>query len=316
MKHIFVINPAAGKGQGLRMRENIESIAGKLGIEPIFYNTRGIGDAKEFVKEFCDKNSEDELLRFYSCGGDGTLNEVVNGTFGIKNAEIAAFPAGTGNDFVRNFDGKDFADIESQMLGESIPIDLIYYEYELCEKNNGVFDTSGYGINMFNIGFDADVVDITQKYKKIPFLEGHLAYLAGVFKTFIFMKGIDVTVKCDGEIAYDGELLLTALANGAYCGGGVKGVPTARVDDGLMDVSMIKRISRLNFAKLFPEYKDGSHLNNPKAMNVIKIKQGKSVSIESRKEPFTISVDGEIVYSKKLELKVVPMAANFVIPNI
>ena len=83
-----------------------------------------------------------ERLRFYACGGDGTLGEVVNGAAGQVNAEVGLIPIGTGNDFVRNFaDAGDFFDIEAQVMGEARAIDLIK-----CNDR--------YGINVVNVGFD------------------------------------------------------------------------------------------------------------------------------------------------------------------
>ena len=116
MKTIFVINPKAGTGKNLdKRKEEIIKIADKLGIDVGFYITKAVGDAEKFAKLVCEEtkaNNPDEEVRIIACGGDGTVNEVLNGIIGYKNAVLGVVPIGTGNDFVRNFPKNvDFFDI-------------------------------------------------------------------------------------------------------------------------------------------------------------------------------------------------------------
>ena len=119
------------------------------------------------------------MFRFYACGGDGTMNEVANGAYGQQNVEIAMVPAGTGNDFPRNFTNyKYFEDIERQILGSAKWVDLIRYEAAPADELTGLIVR--YGINMFNIGLDCNVADKVIDIKKYPFIPGPLAYGLGV----------------------------------------------------------------------------------------------------------------------------------------
>ena len=115
MKHIFVINPAAGKTnvtEALLPRLHALFVGREEELET--YLTTGVGDATRFVKERCAA-SNGEHLRFYSCGGDGTMNEVLQGLAGCANAAMGVVPCGSGNDFVRSFPDCDFSNLEAQI---------------------------------------------------------------------------------------------------------------------------------------------------------------------------------------------------------
>ena len=106
MKHIFLINPAAGKKGNSEsiIRPQIEDYCGKNGLDYEIYVTKCQGDAQNYCAE---RAKSGEALRFYACGGDGTLYEVVNGVFGNPNCEVAVIPMGSGNDFIRLFGTKE-----------------------------------------------------------------------------------------------------------------------------------------------------------------------------------------------------------------
>ena len=124
MKHIFVINPAAGQGKALDfIRPKIEEICKKEALDYEIYVTEKKGDGIEYVE---NKAKSGEEIRFYACGGDGTLYDVVNGAFGYKNAQVAVIPLGSGNDFIRLFGTKeDFLNLEDQINGVPVEFDVI-----------------------------------------------------------------------------------------------------------------------------------------------------------------------------------------------
>ena len=105
MRYFFIVNPNSGKKKKQRhMIESLEIAAVRLGIKYEIHYTRGTKDGEIYVRNLCRKYSgTDEKLRIYACGGDGTINEVVNGAFGYGNVEIGAIPLGTGNDYIRNY---------------------------------------------------------------------------------------------------------------------------------------------------------------------------------------------------------------------
>ena len=312
MRHLFILNPAAGQGAALKLEKKIWQAADKCGIVPEIYVTKSPGDGEEYARFKCETvcRTEGDRLRIYACGGDGTLNEVVNGIVGFDGVEVANIPAGTGNDFIRNFDG-DFENIEAQMKGESHICDLIKYS-----GLAGGRPIEGYVANMFNIGFDCNVVDLTETMKKKPLLKGPLAYLASVGVLLAKKEGARLKVSCDDGYVYEGKLLLIAIANGCYCGGGVKGIPLARADDGLIDVSLVKNTTRRTFVRLFPKYSKGTHLDTKKAREIVDYRKVKSLEIEpSGSDEMKICIDGEIAMVESMKFEIEPGAFKFVVPG-
>ena len=107
MKNVFIINPAAGQGDKVKwLTDEIQHIASETGQSCIVEYTRAVGTGETQAKNLAESlNGED--ARFYACGGDGTLNEVANGIIGFGNISLGCVPIGTGNDYVRNFGGKN-----------------------------------------------------------------------------------------------------------------------------------------------------------------------------------------------------------------
>ena len=124
-KHFFVINPEAGKvNVSDKISNDINEIFKDLYDEYRIYITKGKNDATNYVKNICE--SEEGNLRFYACGGDGTLNEVINGIIGYENASVSVIPYGTGNDFVKNFESEiNFYDITRHIKSETQEVDLL-----------------------------------------------------------------------------------------------------------------------------------------------------------------------------------------------
>lgn len=322
MKHVFIMNPESGKVRNRkRLIAEIQEAAQELGADYEIYFTKGQGDGGAYARALCERYCKDPgegevgsaRLRIYGCGGDGTINELVNGCFGYNGVEIGAIPMGTGNDYIRNY-GKaaDFKDIRRQMRGRSVSSDLIGFR-AVYNKNI----TEGYCANMFNIGFDCNVVDLTSRVKRWPLVGGSLAYLISVFLILIRKKGADLRIEyADGRVL-DGKILLIAIANGCYCGGGVKGVPYCELDDGLMDVSVVKNISRTSFITLFPSYAKGTHMQRHKiqAQKIIQYSKETSLKITANGESLRLCTDGEITTQKTVEFSIVPDGFRFAVPE-
>lgn len=308
MKTVFIINPESGLGK--KVDEFISSIKAtieKTGADAGFYITKAIGDAKTYVHDYCEDNGP---ARFIACGGDGTINEVLNGAIGFSGAEIGVIPMGTGNDFCRNFRGCDFKNIEKQINSPSKKCDAIKYSTQYRDTKK-----EGYCVNMFNIGFDCNVADGAADMKKKPFISGSMAYFLSILVTLIKKKCTELKIEIDGEEVHNGKVLLTSVANGSYCGGGIKSNPLASVTDGLININIIKNISRVRFISLLPSYMKGKVLENRMAKGFVVSPKGKRITVTPDMIETRICVDGEIISAGKTEFEIVHNAFNFVLPQ-
>ena len=315
MKTIFIINPKAGTGKNLdKRKDEITKMAAELGVEVGFYITKAVGDAEKFARLVCEETkaaNPDEELRLVACGGDGTVNEVLNGIMGYENAVLGVVPIGTGNDFVRNFpENADFLDISAQLQGYTMKSDVIKYSGVIDGK-----EQTRYCINMFNIGFDCNVADLTQTLKTYPLLSGSVAYLAAIVGMLVKKKGANLKVELDGEVVENGPLLLTAVANGGFCGGGVNSAPTASINDGMMDVNVIYDITRTKFLKKFPHYSKGTHMELPDIDDFLLFRQCKEAVITPLDGSMRLCVDGEIVDAGEVKMQMMPLAVNVLVPK-
>ena len=301
MKHHFIINPTAGKGNlADALKQKIISICNDIDIKYYVHTTVKPLDATEYVKNALV--SDEDEHRFYACGGDGTLSEVLNGTDLSNRAQIALIPIGTGNDFWKNFDnGQFFSDINRQIEGEPRKIDVLTYNGKYCA-------------NMINIGFDCDVVKKSAKLKRHFWIPSKMAYIFGVICTLFKKMGKRMHIEFDDGTVIDKPLLLTAVANGQFCGGGYDAAPLAKLNDGLMDLCIINKVSRLTFLKLISSYRAGTHLETTKGKQIIEYFQRRHVRYTFDKDT-DICIDGEIETCRTLELGIIRNAIKFSIPK-
>ena len=304
MKHFFVINPSAGKGNKVEtLIERIKTVCDGRGVEYTLHITSEIGDAERYTRKVCEEYKEgSETVRFYACGGDGTVNECVNGAVGFSFAEVAVVPIGTGNDFARNFGGSEpFLDIQALLDAHAEPIDLIKYNNRYC-------------INMINIGYDCAVVERTAKLKTHPLIPSKLAYVFGLVGELVKKTGVTFRCRADGKDLGEHKLLLSLFANGGYCGGGFYSAPRAELCDGLMDLCFIQYISRLRFITLVGKYKKGTHLEMKHSERIFDYYKCREVEL-TFSAPQQICVDGELETCDSLRMSVEKNAIRFVIPG-
>lgn len=302
MRHHFLINPAAGKGNltDATIRRITRACTARKADYRLYTTTRP-GDASVYVKNILAKET-DTRHRFYACGGDGTLCEVVNGIqMTGESAEFSVVPIGTGNDFVRNFTSQEhFSDIERQLRGEAVMIDLIRCNGRNC-------------INMANMGFDSNVAKKTGEIKRNPLVPSSLAYIFGLAFTFCSRMGIRMQIELDGGRSIDGNMLLSTVANGRFCGGGFLSNPRASLTDGLFDICAVKKISRAQFLSIVKYYKNGEHLDNEKCRGIVEYHQASRACFRFN-QPVNVSIDGEIEMTDRVELEVLPRALAFSLP--
>ena len=306
MKTIFIINPRAG--QGKKIHTLIEKIKKLTEFDSEIYITKAVGDATSYVRAFCEKFG---AARFIACGGDGTLNEVLNGAIGCTDAEIGVIPVGTGNDFCRNFgEESDFHNVLSQITGKSVMCDAIQYKTVVDSETR-----TGYCANMFNIGFDCNVADLKGQIEKNPLIPGAMSYLVSIFAMLVRKKGANVRIEMDGREQHNGKLLLTSIANGCYCGGGIKSNPIASVNDGLININIVKNVSRLKFLSLLPHYMKGNFLNLKNIDKVILSEKCSRVKLIPLSDKIRLCVDGEIIDGGETEFEICHNAFRFVLPS-
>ncbi len=300
MKHIFIINPAAGKDNSF---DNIKKILElkKVEVDYELYETQAPGDATAYIRKYCTEHPEP--VRFYACGGDGTLNEVVNGVVGFEHASMSCYPCGSGNDFVKYYGGKKvFWNLEELLDASEEYIDLM----RVGNK---------YAINATHFGFDSAVAETMMKVRRKKIIGGKNAYTTGIVKAvFTSMKNV-CRVKVDGEeINPDGNILLCTIANGQYVGGSFRCAPRSLDNDGLLEVCLVKPISVLAFASLIKVYTEGTHLNDSRFAKILEYRQGKKIEIDAP-DGFIYSFDGELICQNHFTVEVVPRAIRFAVPK-
>ena len=296
MKHVFIVNP--GAGQGMKVSDLQEKLQ-ELDIDYEIYETKAAKDATAYVKSRAESGEE---LRFYACGGDGTLKEVMEGAVGFKNASITCYPVGSGNDFVKCFGGKEkFMELKNIVHSASKPTDIIRVNDEVC-------------INACHFGLDSAVAKTMAQVKRKKIIGGKNAYITGVVKAFICNMKTKGKIIADGEVVADGNFLLCAISNGQYVGGMFKCAPKASVDDGFLELCLVKPVSRLTFIRLVKYYIEGSHLDNPKFDDILVYRKCKKVEVLAQ-EGFIVSLDGELVEMPHFTATIEPGAVNFAAPE-
>ena len=296
MKHLFIVNPVAG---GKDSTETVSAkvaqyFSGRDGNFEIYTTTAPMDACRkiEYEAALCDE------LRVYACGGDGTLNECVCGAAGKENVSVTHYPTGTGNDFVKSFgpDQERFRDLEELIRGEVHRLDVI--------------DCNGrMSINICSVGVDARIAADVHKYSSLPVIGGATGYVTSLAVNLA--KGItdQLRVIIDKKLFY-GKMSLVCVCNGSYYGGGFHPVPEARTDDGLLDILIVKGLSRLGFLRAVGAYAKGEYASVPDKITHIR---AQSVEIDCEKK-MVVNVDGEAIYGKKIRMKVIPGGVNFIVP--
>lgn len=292
MKHIFIINPMAGKGKATELLPVIEDYFKDKSEEYRIRVTDYPGHATEIAREY----SSIEECRIYSVGGDGTVNEVVNGIAGTQSS-LGVIPAGSGNDFIRSIaNPSDIQDFTIRTInGEDKYIDL-------AKANDKYF------INISSIGFDADVVFNADKFKKVPGITGSMAYVISIIYTVLKKKISKIKVHIDDR-EMKLNILLAAIANGRFYGGGMLAAPEAKIDDGLFDICLITEASRFQILRLFPKYIRGEHGQ----LKEVQFLRGKKVKIESSEE-LRLNIDGEVIPSCIIDFAVIEKGIKVIMP--
>ncbi|MCY6369307.1 diacylglycerol/lipid kinase family protein [Clostridium ganghwense] len=293
MKHLFIINPKAGKGKAMEIIPEIEKIFKEIDEEYIIEITKRPGHATELVRNYVNN----ENYRVYSVGGDGTLNEVLNGMANSDSC-LGVIPSGSGNDFVKSICKKTMSQniLKNTIIGIPKKVDL-------AKINDRYF------INISSVGIDAEVTDNAKKLKKFPFVSGGVAYMLSFFSTIFSYKCRDIQLKID-DIEITSQITLLALANGKYYGGGMKVAPHADLQDGILDVCVVDKLSRTRMLALFPKLIKGEHAGEEE----VSFYKGRKVTLTAEEE-IAVNIDGEIIKSEKIDFIIIPQSIKIIIPQ-
>ena len=296
MKHLFIINPAAGSRN--RTEEYSKVIHKICRARKVDYEIRvstAPGEAIRIAREAAETGEE---LRLYACGGDGTLNEVVAGAAGHDNAAVTVFSGGSGNDFVKIFDDpRAFFDLHRLMDADEATFDLIRCNDDLS-------------LNICSVGLDARIGTDVSRYKRIPLLQGFRAYAASSVVNIVKGIGEHYVVEAGGE-TFDGQHTFVCVCNGRYYGGGFNPIPEADPSDGLLDVLVVKEVSRAQVPGLIGKYKNGRYKELDHVARYLKTDH---VKITCDK-PTPINLDGELRTAQVIEMSVAKEKIRFFYPK-
>ena len=207
MQHIFIINPTAGKvDASVALIPQIHAAARRAGVRPTIEVTRRAGQARDLAAQYAASGEE---VYLYACGGDGTLNEILQGTVGHPNAAIGCVPCGSGNDYVRNFGTQaQFLDLDAQLAAQPFAADIIR-------------TPQGCGIDIYAAGIDAQVANGIPKWRRVPFCGGTTAYTLSILEAVCSTFRHRLRITADDRQLEDTFMML-AVCNGRQYGGGYK----------------------------------------------------------------------------------------------
>ena len=296
MTHLFIINPAAGsRDQTEDYTKKIRESCEKRGLDYKIQVSRAPGDCRSLARAAAETGEE---YRIYACGGDGTLNEVAGGAAGFPNVSITVFSGGSGNDFVKLFDDpKAFYDLDRLLDCREDTFDLIRCNDTLA-------------LNICSVGLDARIGTDIGRYKRLPLLHGFNAYIASTLVNVI--KGIaeHYVVEIDGKV-FDGRYTFVCACSGRYYGGGFNPVPDADPTDGLLDVLLVKEVSRLQVPGIIGKYKNGRYRELPRLVTHFRTK-GVKIHCDY---PVPVNVDGELLTAQTVEIAIAEEKVRFFYPR-
>lgn len=309
MRYLFLINPVAGKRDSSpQLIPALEAALARAGVAPEQYaiqRTSFAGHARELAAAAASSGEE---VRIYTAGGDGTLNEALHGVYGRENAAVGCLPYGSGNDFLRSFGTREeFLDLDAQLAGGTARIDLI-------ETARGPSAT------ICAAGLDAQVAYGIPKFRRFPLCGGEMAYILSILEQLCGHLGRNLEYDIDGEVMQV-DSLLCAVCNGQNYGGGFRAAPEARLDDGWLDVFIVRRVSRLIIARMLALYKSGRHFQDGRLTKAAEpyliYRRARRVSLRpvDGRGPVIATADGECWPNEELTVQIRPLAGRVLLPR-
>ena len=294
MKHLFIINPAAGsRDQTSKYTEKIKALCQGLDFEIAV--SACPGDCTRLAREAAEKGEE---VRIYACGGDGTLNEIVAGAAGYDNAAVTAFCGGSGNDFVKIFSEPDaFWDLRRLLDPEEATFDLIRCNDDLA-------------LNICCVGLDSRIGADVSRYKRLPLLSGFRAYALSTVVNLLKKISEHYVVEVNGR-TYDSDFTFVCVCNGRYYGGGFNPVPEADPCDGKLDILLVDRVRLWQVPGIIGKYKNGLY---KELGDIVTHMLADEITVRCDFDS-PINLDGEIRTAKEAHIRVAKEKIRFFYPK-
>ena len=296
MKHVFIVSSQIKERKRRKFYDNIHTIYKNQ--DYIIKETAYAGHAKDIAKEMTANN---EYIRLYACGGDGTLHQIINGIQDFSKVEVAIIPLGTGNDFIKSFlplNKKDF-------------INLYNYQHDHTNSCNLLKVNEYYAINTASIGLDVKIAKNVEHFKFFSFLGSSVPYYLGLLYSMMHSLSSSYKIKINNQIVQD-DFAFIVCGNGKYYGGGYCPVPDAKVDDNRMDICLIKKVTRRKILTLSHKYKTGKHIEYE---DLVSIYQANSLEILSPSKQLTLNLDGELETVDSLHICLADNNVKIVLPK-
>ena len=296
-----IVNPAAGAGKSAKRWPQIVSLLKSLGLDFEYDLTEAPGHAIELARSAVKKGYE----LVVSVGGDGTINEIVNGLYdanGIEYMAMGIVNTGTGADYIRTFgiprDYKGGCQLLVSPRRRTVDLGVIEYTRN-GDREKRLF------VNFAGLGFDAEVVKATtEKFKALGDMP---SYLMGLLTTLFSYHNREISIVVDGE-AGQRRVCTVMLNNGRYGGGGMLPAPDADPADGLLDVLIIDDVTKPDLLRSLPRVYRGTHLTHPK----VTLMRAREVEIRPAQQ-MAVQADGELLGAAPARFSILPAALTLVV---
>lgn len=301
-KTVFLVNPASDNGVTGRRWPELSRRASALGLSGETLLSERPGHLTELAERAARGGAELAV----AVGGDGTLNEVVNGLARAgTSTELATIPLGTGMDFIRTHGiprGLDDA-VRTALDGAARTIDIGRVSYRTWAGEKA----ERYVCNVGSVGMSAAVAQRANGMSKV--LGGKATFFYALVRVFLAWQNTVVDVDLDGR-RRSARMHDVVVAIGQYHGGAMWLAPEARPDDGLFDVLLIGDVTKADFATTAPKLYKGKHLSHPK----VDLERARVVAVEAR-QTLPIELDGEQVGTTPARFEIVPGALRVRVPR-
>jgi len=303
LQWLVIINPNAGNGKGKKEWKSISELLKNAELSFTEKFTERKGHAIELAKEGMSSG----FRKILTIGGDGTLNEVVNGIFLNKicsphEITLALIPVGTGNDWGRMLGIPLDHEKAVKIIGEN---KVMLHDIGLMSYYEGKDVKQRYFINIAGLGFESVVVRRTNIQKDKGY-GGKAIYFYNLLMSLISYKNTRAEIDIDGE-KFSSKIFSINVGNGRYCGGGMRQTPGALPDDGILDVTIIKEIGKFEIIRNLKILYDGSILSHPKIDGY----KCRRIKVSSDSVIYT-EADGETLGHTPVEFSIIPSAIKII----